>query len=339
MRPPDQQQIVALLERALEGRAEVRVGGTTGDGMDIELRRPNGQRQLLHVKAWKGEKRESRGQVYLLRRARSALQDQLRTARQSFIDLSGVVYLDFPWLLLDRSGLRHGTSRTEARQLIDPFADRASRVARTLLLHSSRTWGVRELASQAGVSAATASEALRALEQRQLVAIERSGRSVRARSSNDWELFRAWTRVYDWKRNESLTVAAPVGDPSRYLRRLPTLLAHAPRWALTMQAGASLLAPHATWENIHIYVDAPTLAELAEVAQTAGWEQGAGGRVTLMRPWYSSSVWLDSRNVRGIMVVNPLQLMLDLWHYPVRGREAAEFIADTLLSWKPHVPT
>jgi hypothetical protein len=161
--------------------------------------------------------------------------------------------------------------------------------------------------------------------------------SVRARVRDGWELFHAWTRVYDWKRNESLTVAAPVGDPSRFLRRLPALLAHAPRWALTMQAGASLLAPHAAWENIHIYVDVATLAELAEVARTAGWEQGAGGRITLMRPWYTSSAWLDSRDVRGITVVHPLQLMLDLWHYPVRGREAAEFIADTLLSWKPRV--
>ena len=183
------------------------------------------------------------------------------------------------------------------------------------------------------------SEALRALEQRQLVEIEHSGRNVRARVRDDWELFHAWTRVYDWRRNESLTVAAPVGDPSRFLRRLPAHLARAPRWALTMQAGASLLAPHATWENIHIYVDVPTLPELADVARTAGWQQGAGGRITLMRPWYTSSVWLDSRDVRGITVVNPLQLMLDLWHYPVRGREAAEFIADTLLSWKPHVPT
>jgi hypothetical protein len=223
------------------------------------------------------------------------------------------------------------------RQLIDPFADRASRVVRTLLLHSPRAWGTRELASQAGVSAATASEVLRALERRQLVKIERTGRSVRAGVPNNWALFHAWTYVYDWQQNESITVAAPVGDPSRFLRRLPTLFAHAPRWAITMQAGASLLAPHASWEHIHLYVDVSSRSELAEVARTAGWEHGAGGRITLMRPWYADAVWMETREVRGVAVVNPLQLMLDLWHYPVRGREAAEYIADVVLSWKPHV--
>jgi hypothetical protein len=166
--------------------------------------------------------------------------------------------------------------------------------------------------------------------------IEHVGRSVRARVPDTWALFDAWTRVYDWQQNESLTVTAPVGDPSRVLRRLPALLTHAPRWALTMQAGASLLAPHATWEHIHLYVDVSSRAELAEVARGAGWEHGAGGRITLMRPWYADAVWMETREVRGVTVVNPLQLMLDLWHYPVRGREAAEYIADVVLSWKPH---
>jgi hypothetical protein len=46
----------------------------------------------------------------------------------------------------------------------------------------------------------------------------------------------------------------------------------------------------------------------------------------LMRPWYARSAWEGMREVNGVPVVSDLQLVLDLWHYPVRGREQAEML-------------
>ena len=97
------------------------------------------------------------------------------------------------------------------------------------------------------------------------------------------------------------------------------------RWALTLQAGAHLIAPHAAWDSVHVIVDVPRAEMLAEVAQAAGWAPGPG-KLVLMRPWYADSAWHGLRFVDGLPVVSDLQLILDLWHHPVRGREQAEVL-------------
>jgi hypothetical protein len=92
-----------------------------------------------------------------------------------------------------------------------------------------------------------------------------------------------------------------------------------------MQAGASRVEPHANWESVHVYVDVHSISALADVASSAGWEPGPG-KLVLMRPWYAHSAWVGMRTMDGLPVVSDLQLVLDLWHYPVRGREQAEML-------------
>lgn len=54
-----------------------------------------------------------------------------------------------------------------------------------------------------------------------------------------------------------------------------------------------------------------------------------------MAPFYMDSVWRGTRSVHGLPVVSTLQLILDLWHYPIRGREQAEHLITQALS-RPH---
>ena len=84
-------------------------------------------------------------------------------------------------------------------------------------------------------------------------------------------------------------------------------------------------APHAAWDTVHLYVDVPDAEALGEVARQAGWETGPG-KLVLMRPWYAHSAWVGMRSVHGLPVVSDLQLVLDLWNYPVRGREQADVL-------------
>jgi hypothetical protein len=142
-----------------------------------------------------------------------------------------------------------------------------------------------------------------------------------------------WTRQYDWRKNAQLVFAAPIGDPARFLRRLPKMLPKR-RWALTMQAGASLLAPHSTWDKVHIYVDVASPRDLPSIGASAGWLPDPTGQVVMMGPYYDDAVWVDLQVVRDLPVVSTLQLILDLWHYPVRGREQAEHLLETHLAAK-----
>jgi hypothetical protein len=122
---------------------------------------------------------------------------------------------------------------------------------------------------------------------------------------------------------------SPVGDPKKFLPRLrPTLEGR--RWALSLHAGASLVAPHAEWRRIHLYLDADPSGARA-LARAAGWRWVQEGVLSLMLPFYSESVWRDQEVRRGLPVVSVLQLALDLWHYPLRGREQAEHLLETKL--------
>ena len=54
-------------------------------------------------------------------------------------------------------------------------------------------------------------------------------------------------------------------------------------------------------------------------------EADQGANLVLMAPYYKHSVY-DSREMEGLRVVSDIQLYLDLYKYPVRGREQAEHL-------------
>lgn len=271
--------------------------------------------------------------VLVLHRASPALRDSLRTNGDNFIDLSGAVHLRLPWLLLDRNDIRNWRPvRVEQPSSIDPFGDRTSRVVRTILAEhlqggEPRAWGVRELSAASGVDRTTVSRVMRRLEAWRILRVERRGRAVAASLRDATRLLDRWSASYDWTRSSALAVHAPIGDPQRFLSRLPLALGSR-RWALTLQAGASLLAPLAAWDRVHLYVDVNEPQELASVARAAEWRPGVDGNVVLMRPFYRVSVWDDVQHVRALPVVHLVQLLVDLWQYPSRGREQAEHLLE-----------
>ena len=56
-----------------------------------------------------------------------------------------------------------------------------------------------------------------------------------------------------------------------------------------------------------------------------------GANLVLMLPYYKHSVFYDCREIEGLRVVSDIQLYLDLYGYPVRGREQAAYLFDKRL--------
>jgi hypothetical protein len=328
-----EQDAFLLVKQALSPNATVRRTDER-QGPDAVIELEGGQELPLEFELWSHANHRSSstpGRVWVLPKATSDLRDRLRSEGESFVDLRGAVFLSFPNLLVDRVNVRLRPRTTAVSRSFDPFADRSSLVARTILEspdHHDRVWGVRELAESAGVGPATVTRAIRALERYQVVHVRRVGRESEIRLTDAHALFTLWTGAYDWKKNQSITVQAPIGDPQRFLRRANNVF-ESWRWAVTLQAGASLVAPHATWERIHMYVDVASAEELPGIAERQGWPIGDEGRLILMKPYYRDSVWHGAREIQSLPVVSNLQLALDLWHYPLRGREQAEHIIST----------
>lgn len=281
---------------------------------------------------------DARRVVWVVRRATAARLRDLRAQRQSFVDVAtGAMHIRQPGLVIDRRGGKRPLVGARARargRTINPFADRASRVARRLCAEPHRTWGVRELALAAEVSPMIASGAIRRLQTLGVVEVDQTVSQAAIRLTSIRRMIEAWASAYDWERNPSCTFSAPVGDPMRFLRRSASWLASR-RSAVTMQAGASLVAPLAAWDKLHIYVEAESASALESVGREAGWTPSPDGRVVLLRPYYKHALWDDVQERDGIRVVSPLQLIVDLWWYPVRGREQAEHLLTRLEKESP----
>lgn len=299
--------------------------------LEIEV---DGETYQLELRIWGGKdhatsKQRDQGPhatIWVLPRGAPDVHERLRNENANFIDLTGTVRLSLPGLYLDRSDLEPAIDRSEG-ETRNPFSDRASRIPRLLFRSFPRDWSIQELASTANVSIGLVSYVVKALTRRDLLEVESVGREKRVRLASPEPLVLQWTGEYTWRRNGSRSFRAPIGDVKRFLRRLPKTIA-AERWALTLQAGASLVAPHATWDSVHVYVDVPSLEDLERVGADSGWSADEMGRVVLLKPHYADSFLFDFRKKNTIPVVSDLQLILDLWHYPNRGREQAEILLE-----------
>jgi len=309
----------------------------SGARADIEIRTADGHRFMLDLKPWGRPSAEAvtdASVVWVLERSAAELRDRLRAADENFVDLSGVVRLHLPGILVDRTDLPAAVSSPSA-ETRNPFADRASLILRTLFdSPSGHALSVQDLSSAAGVSLGTTSYVVNALAERELVEVTRVGREKRVRLRDRRMLLLQWTAEYNWRRNTAVAFEAAVGSPSRFLRRLPELL-DGLQWAVALQAGASLVLPHAKWDTVHAYVAGALPDGLREIGYARGWKPSPSGKVVLLAPHYASSVWHGIRYVQRIPVMSDLQLILDLWHYPVRGREQAELLLDEYASASP----
>jgi hypothetical protein len=328
---------IRLLDRALEPKVKVRALEPSNRNPEspslVELVGPAKQSQCLQLLPWGTltARRKSCGVVWIIREATPGLRQTLRVRGENFVDLAGAVRVALPHLFVDRTDLEPMQPPTSPKRLADPFADRSSGVARVMLSErSTRRWGVRELATQAGIDPARASRVVRALNDLGLVRFERTGRSANVWVESPETLLDKWTGVYNWSQNLALSVHAPIGDPQRFIPRLQAVLG-SKRWALTLQAGAAQIAPHSSWERVHVYIDVANDDGLSVIAAQAGWIAGTEGKLVLMKPYYRTSTWQAMRKIGDVPIVSDLQLVLDLWHYPLRGREQAEHIRDRIL--------
>ena len=264
--------------------------------------------------------------LWILRRPKRRELQDLRAKGQSFVALNGAVRIQVPGVLIDRTDLRLPAKGTRPSHR-SPFSDRASLIARWLFYQpTDQHWTITGLAEAAGVSPSVASYAVRDLEQRQLVETTARGRERSVRMVEHEALIVEWAKEYDWRDNVSLRVHAPIGSPRRFLTRLTAL--PLPHCAVTLQAGASLILPHAPVEEVHLYVDLRSQAELGNLTRRLDWPPDSSGQFHFLLPHYKTSVWGGVREHDGVPVVSDLQLMLDLWNHPIRGREQAELLLE-----------
>jgi len=243
-----------------------------------------------------------------------------REAGVYFMDLSGNVFIAHRSFYVERIGFPN--KYPEKRQRRYPFSDKASLILRELLKDSKRQWGVRELAEKIGLDPGYVSRMAKSLSESGYAS--RAGGKLKIRSPK--EILDDWVRAYDLKRNEQHRFFVLAPDVKSILQRLRKIdVPRKAEYALSVHAGAGFVAPHAVYKEVHMYVrDSGGIDFFIKALDLKGADQGAN--LVLMIPYYKHSAFYDSREIEDLQVVSDIQLYLDLYGYPVRGREQAEHL-------------
>jgi len=250
----------------------------------------------------------------------------LTKANINYVDLAGNIRIVGPGIYVEREGADR-PERMTPDQRVNPFSRRASLVPRALLTQAEPK-RVLALADRLGLAQGWVSLVVAEMERRAYVVRDREG----VRLVNAAGLLRDWTNVYDWRRNVRASFLVPY-DHHELEMRLPAVLS-SETWALTLLSGADYTAPvvEQPLPQWHVYVEPGSEQSVRDRLESDLHAKlllpaaADNANVHILTPYYGRAAFFGSEVSRGMRIVSPLQLYLDLIHYPARGREAADAI-------------
>src|SRR5947209_2519817 len=273
------------------------------------------------------EARRSRRPIMIaLERSSPEARAFLRERRVSYAAADGELFVYEPPLYVERPPRRKVVPVGAAPAA--PFANRASRVPRWLLLHPTDQPSFRELATRLEMSEAMVSRTMRALADDGLVAIGSDPADARlrlARLPAPARLLDGFERAVALRRPRRVTWDIGARDAPEAMQALQAA-AHKLNvpYAVGGVAGASFLRPAVEPVDVVVWIrrdDADLWAE--ELAPITS--RPAPGRVTVQLTRDPFVLSLAS-NRNGIQVADPVQLYLDCRSAGERALEAADAI-------------
>jgi len=201
------------------------------------------------------------------------------------------------------------------------FSPVASRVVRVFLIDPKRDWSILNLSKEAKTGYG---HTYRVVETLLKMGLCRKTESEKVVVANAGELLSRWASYYDFTTlNKVNSYFSQNEDLDRLIRRLSVATSRDLTYALTLQAGAALVSPYVRPASLHLYVKSERMEEWHELLNLQLAE--LGGNVFLVNP-YDEGVFYKAQQHKRVWVVSNIQLYVDLYNYPARGREAAEYL-------------
>jgi len=243
----------------------------------------------------------------------------------NYIDLSGNVFINLKGLYIEREGFPN--LFPEQRKGRSPFSDKASLVLRAMMLEKEKIWGIRQLAGKVDLNPGFVSRLVQELEERKYGV--RSNSKIKLIAPKF--ILSDWLRDYNYKKNREYKFFCLAESPEQIIDRLRSLnIPDKRNYVLSFHAGANLIAPYAVFNEVHIYIkDHEDIKFFKESLNLMEAEQGSN--VILAIPFYKHSAFYQKQKVKDLWVASDLQLYLDLYHYPLRGIEQAEYLYEKKL--------
>jgi hypothetical protein len=238
-----------------------------------------------------------------------------------YVDLSGNCRLCFGQVYIEQEGKPNAfANKRDLRSLYSP---KAERVLRVLLNHPKRLWKTVELAEEAQVSLGQVSNVKKLLVDREWIQTQPSGFIL----GEPEGLLKEWAVNDSFRRNLARGLYSLKGVHEIEAHLGEVCKQRGIICALTSFSGAARLAPAVRYQTVVAYVeetgqDVAPLLGLKEVT--------SGANVSLLYP-YDRGVLYEAREVEGVQIVSPIQIYLDLCHFPGRGEEAARVLLEQVI--------
>lgn len=201
------------------------------------------------------------------------------------------------------------------------FSPMASRIVRVFLANPKQEWSILGLSKEAQTGYGHTYRVVKTLLRMGLCRKTETNKMVVTNAS---ELLTRWASYYDFALLNKMNAYYSLDeDLDGFVRKLSAVGARDFRYALTLQAGAALVTPYVRPANIHLYVEPKKLDEWQKLLNLQLTE--LGGNVFLVEP-YDEGVFYKVQRLREVNVASNVQLYVDLYNYPARGREAAEHL-------------
>ncbi|OGW84788.1 MAG: hypothetical protein A3C35_05720 [Omnitrophica bacterium RIFCSPHIGHO2_02_FULL_46_11] len=216
---------------------------------------------------------------------------------------------------------------TRRRLVKNIFGDRSSLALRALLREPDQKWILPDLEKE-GVSLGLASDVLSKAEAQGYVERVIRGPESYTRLIRKDALLKDWVNAYAFEQNDHEYY---LSTNKNFLKTCAEFLQKKKKpFALALYSASRLVSPYVKDERHFIYVDIardefPVFLKEIE-AQLNLYKLIRGGNVCFAVPFYRSSVFRDSRKVKGFPVVSHLQLYLDLMTFPPTGPEEARHL-------------
>jgi len=201
------------------------------------------------------------------------------------------------------------------------FSSMASRVVRVFLVDLKQEWSVLGLSKEGQTGYGHTYRVVKTLLRMGLCRKTEGNRVV---VINAGELLTRWASYYDFALLNKMNAYYCLDeDLDGFVRKLSAVGERDLRYALTLQAGAALVAPYVRPANVYLCVEQENLGEWQKLLSLQLTE--LGGNVFLVEP-YDEGIFYKVQRLREVCVVSNVQLYVDLHNYPARGREAGEHL-------------
>lgn len=212
------------------------------------------------------------------------------------------------------------------------LSDKANIIMRAMLSQPDRKWVARDFEKEFGVGRARAAKVLSILRGKGFVGGIRSGRLAHSVLQNKEELLAEWLKVYTFERNETHLYYSVHEDVLSRLKEYFVTKNQPQEYVLTLHTGANFITHYVNTPTVYCYLQSENFRDVSlDLRQALDLKElKKGGNFYLIKPYYKNAVFFNSQTIKGYNIVSDLQLYLDLYNFPQRGREHALYLLKTL---------